>query len=326
MSLLELLVVETGLGLTEIRQIAYTAPRRYKQYTIPKRDGGSRPIAQPARELKLLQRVILENVLTSFPVHHAATAYAVGRSIKKNAIRHVENRSLMKLDFRSFFPSLLVRDWVRYLERQSPDTLRRANLAEPDDRRLSSRLLFWGSGTLTPKCLSIGAPTSPSISNILMFEIDEAIAEICRVNQVTYTRYADDITLSASHTSKLILVEKAVREVIRNSGSPKLIFNDEKRGVFTRGQKRMVTGLILTPDNRVSIGRERKRAIKALLDKFGRGLLQEADGAHLKGLLGFAAAAEPDFLTRLRRKYGSEVLDRALRQPLFRRSTTVALK
>jgi len=52
-----------------------------------------------------------------------------------------------------------------------------------------------------------------------------------------------------------------------------IILNELKRGVYTKGQKRLVTGLVLTPENCVSIGRDRKRAISALIHKFTLGVL-----------------------------------------------------
>jgi hypothetical protein len=40
---------------------------------------------------------------------------------------------------------------------------------------------------------------------------------------------------------------------------------------------------------------------------------------YLKGMLGFSIANEPDFLGRLRRKYGSDIVDRVLGTKLPRR-------
>ena len=53
--LLSMLSAETGLFEGDLLKIIRTAPRRYKTFLIPKRSGGMREIAQPAREVKLLQ-------------------------------------------------------------------------------------------------------------------------------------------------------------------------------------------------------------------------------------------------------------------------------
>jgi hypothetical protein len=52
-------------------------PGSVKQYTIPKRKGGVRVIAQPSREVKALQRYILDHKLSTLPIHPAATGYKV---------------------------------------------------------------------------------------------------------------------------------------------------------------------------------------------------------------------------------------------------------
>jgi hypothetical protein len=146
-------------------RIISTAPARYKQFAIAKRDGGLRRIAQPSRELKVLQRFLLEKKLDRLPVHRAAAAYVIGRGIRDNAGVHCQNSVILKLDFENFFPSIRVRDWKLYVEKNVPEWV--------PDIRLLVNILFWGQGknVVNPKCLSIGAPTSPMISNLIMFEL-----------------------------------------------------------------------------------------------------------------------------------------------------------
>jgi hypothetical protein len=62
----------------DILRIVRNAPVRYKTYTIQKRNGGDRIISQPARELKALQRLLVDGLLYHLPVHPAATAYIPG--------------------------------------------------------------------------------------------------------------------------------------------------------------------------------------------------------------------------------------------------------
>jgi hypothetical protein len=74
----------------------------------------------------------------------------------------------------------------------------------------------------------------------------------------------------------------------------------------------MVTGLIVTPDRKISLGRERKRLISAMLHRSSHGMLDLLERSRLKGFLGFTVANEPEFLGKLRTKYGSDVIDAAL--------------
>lgn len=308
MTLIDILEDYVGLSRREILAKIAGAPKRYKVYQIPKRSGGHRTIAQPARDVKLLQAAVIETVLAKLPVHGAATAYQPGRSIRKNAQEHVASDVILKLDFQDFFPSIRVGDWTRYCRALDPDISLRLGLATDEDLYVSSKLLFWGRGSSDPKCLSIGAPSSPILSNILMFRFDTDIAIIAGQAGVSYTRYADDITLSADRGEPLVAVETAIRRFIRRHRSPALTLNEAKRGLYTAGQKRMVTGLVLTPEHKVSLGRHRKRAILSQVHTYTLGLLPPAAIAHVQGLVAFARDVEPTFYQTLVRKYGSAVI------------------
>ena len=313
MSLLDTLQERVGLGQRELLARVLSAPHRYKVYEIPKRNGGTRTIAQPARDLKLLQRIIIEAVLSKLPIHDSAAAYRDGRNIRMNAAAHAGSNVILKLDFVSFFPSIKVDDFTRYCRSLDRETAIHLGLASDDDLFIASRVLFWGAGTSQPKCLSIGAPSSPILSNILMRRFDEAVTTIAVRNGVRFTRYADDITLSGERSEPLLTVEAGIRRYLKRYRSPALTFNDEKRGLYTAGQKRMVTGLLVTPTHSVSLGRHRKRTILSLVHSFKLGLLDPQKVAHAQGLVAFALDIEPSFFHSLVRKYGQGVMDELIR-------------
>ncbi|WP_315717491.1 MULTISPECIES: retron St85 family RNA-directed DNA polymerase [unclassified Bradyrhizobium] len=310
MSLIRELVEEIGLSATAIQRIVLTAPARYKVYNIPKRHGmGSRTIAQPSRELKAIQHYILQKKLTKYKVHDSSMAYVRGRNIRQNAERHAQPSSILKLDFKDFFPSIKVADWERFARRTPILEVEQADI------RLYSQIMFWGQQkrSTVPKCLSIGAPTSPALSNILLFDLDVMLnSEAGRIG-VVYTRYADDITISAANIDSILSFERFVRRAVKSLKSPKLTFNDDKRGLFKKGQRRLVTGLVMTPNGQISVGRERKRLISSMLHRSLNELLDQKERSRLKGLLGFCIANEPDFLTRMRSKYGDSVIEAALK-------------
>ena len=307
MSILAELTVETGVPISDLLRIIVTAPRRYKVYLIPKKDAGYRTIAQPSRELKVLQRFLLSRYLGEYPIHPAAMAYVKGRNIYENAAAHAGHNVFLKLDFKEFFPSIRVGDWKRFL------LFAKGNVLKAEDAAITAQILFWGRGTPAPQCLSIGAPTSPMLSNILLYQLDTKLALLAETNGIGYTRYADDITVSGRSVDSVLAFEKLVRREVARMRSPKLTFNDEKRGLFGRGQRRMVTGLIVTPSGQVSIGRGRKRMISAMLHQFSLGQLDVDQIGILKGLLGFTIANEATFVSRMREKYGGALVDQVLR-------------
>src|SRR5687768_1740331 len=108
MSLVQEIVARFGLGARDVARLIDSAPARYKVYDIAKRRGGNRTIAQPAKELKIIQRFIVDNKLTAFKTHRAAMGYVTKRNILDNAMMHRENDAILKLDFANFFPSIHV--------------------------------------------------------------------------------------------------------------------------------------------------------------------------------------------------------------------------
>jgi len=295
-----------GVGINDLANIISTAPLRHKVYAIAKRHGGVRIIAQPSRELKALQRYLLETTLPAFQIHTAATGYVRGKNILTNAQAHLGNRAILKLDFKDFFPSIKVEDWEKLVRATKVRKIDRVDLS------VSSKIMFWGQGSKSPKCLSIGAPTSPALSNIILFRLDIELAKRAADLGVVYTRYADDITVSSQTVEALLQFEALARRSVAALKSPRLTFNDDKRGLYTTGQRRMVTGLVLTPTNQISIGRERKRLISVMLHKVFIGESSPDKKFYLKGLLGFCLANEPDFVGAMRRKYGDELVDGVL--------------
>ncbi len=283
--LLPLLVSETGLSEYDILKIVRNAPRRYKTYPIAKRGGGERIISQPARELKVLQRILVEKILSGLPVHPAATAYRKGTSIRANAGVHAGTGPI-KFDFKDFFPSITARDWRVYCEQKS--------LFEDElDLSITTSIFFQKRDDSSSLRLAIGAPSSPALSNVLMNDFDTRIADLVRMDEVRYT-----------------VVEKSLRKAIREIKSPSLTINEAKTVLATIKYKRFVTGLVLTNDGKVSIGQERKRKIRAALHSDFYGRLQLAQRKELAGLLAFVSDVEPQFLERLEKKYGRDLIRR----------------
>ncbi|WP_158512724.1 retron St85 family RNA-directed DNA polymerase [Sphingobium sp. SYK-6] len=295
------MIEHTGLSRSDILSIARNAPQRYKTYTISKRNGGKRTISQPAREVKVLQKILLEHVLYKLPVHSAATAYRQGISLKENATRHVHNESIKKFDFKDFFPSIKGRDWIKYCGDHGV-------FADTVDVGLSTHILFHQPANSTILRLAIGAPSSPALSNVLMFEFDKIITDEVAKDEVIYTRYADDLTFSASRMWNMIDVPKVIARAIKNNHYPRLNINPDKTISATKKYKRQVTGLILTNDGKVSLGRKRKREIRAEVHRALIGQLTNDQLMHVQGILAFVEDVEPDYLRRLESYYGAEFI------------------
>ena len=290
------------LAPDQLGKLIRSAPRRYKVFRIAKRTPNQmRTIAQPAREVKVLQYWVMEHVLKSLFVHPAATGYRKGSNIADNARRHIHGRFLLKLDFKDFFPSLKAKDFKVYASQHVPTLT-------GDEVEALTRILFWRPRGTNGLHLSIGAPSSPLLSNILLSEFDAMVVALCSDSDTSYTRYADDLSFSTNDTLTLRRVEEGVISICRRLSTPTLVINPAKTVRVSKRTARRVTGLVITNDQKVSLGRDVKRRIRATVHRFLSGQLSEEEGLQLGGMLAYVNSVEPEFLERLRRNYGAEVI------------------
>ena len=286
-----ILAMSRDLGMLpgHLQKIIRTAPLRYKVFSIPKRKGGLREVAQPAREVKSIQRWLIADLSRTLPLHESATAYRQGASIKDNAARHVDSEYILKMDFRNFFPSILMEDIVSHLVRHCPDEY------DSSAMQLIAYVCTWAPRRQRPLRLCIGAPSSPLLSNSLLFEFDELIAQHAAEHGAIYTRYADDLTFSTSVPDVLNSFPDMVRDLVGQLAYPRLAINEGKTVFASRAGRRVITGVTITNDHRLSIGRERKRAIRAMYHHMLRGSLDDKGQQELRGLIAFAENIEPGF-------------------------------
>ena len=300
--IIEQMAKELGLPAEFVVSLANGASHEYKKYEIPKRTGGSRIIYHPSRRLKALQRWLLRRVINLLPVHSAAVAYQANRSIFDNASAHSSSRYLLRMDLRDFFPSLTQDDVLRYM--QSRITLFQG----------------WTGADIEVFCLlvtrhsrlTIGAPSSPALSNALCYDLDVQLHELSKRHSSTYTRYADDLFFSTDLPDVLDRIEPAVVEVIRSLALPAgLELNAKKTRHSSKRGTRRVTGITLGSDGKPYIGRGFKRRIRALIHKLDE--LDANSRKSLSGMIAYARGFDPEFINSLILKYGLPKVQAAMK-------------
>lgn len=296
------------LPLSAVRHCVFTAPLRYKTYAIKKRNGKDRTIAQPARDIKLIQRFMVAELLEKMPVHDCAFAYVKGKGIRANAERHCHSSFILKLDFKDFFPSIKPDDLLRRIAHKIDFAF------SVEDRRALSHLFFWKPRRSIDLQLSVGAPSSPIISNIVMYEFDNRVNDFCISQGISYTRYADDLCFSTTQRNLLCNVHDFVLSLLTEIESPRLVLNSDKTINVSKKYLRTVTGLVITPTGNVSLGRERKRTIRVQVDYYKKGTLPDDEFSILQGWIAYAFDVEPKFINNLLTK-----LDEPERRKLFPR-------
>ncbi|MBO2630872.1 RNA-directed DNA polymerase [Shewanella algae] len=300
---IEKVLAEKNPNLNIGELLASIPSKHYKVYKIPKRTIGFRLIAQPTPKIKNIQRSIIAELAPLLKIHKSATAYIQGKSILDNARVHRASNYLLKLDLENFFNSITPDIFINSLKNQGIEL-------SAKNSNLLIQLLFWNrsrkrNGNLV---LSVGAPSSPFISNIIMYDFDKKLYQYCKSIGASYTRYADDLTFSAKEKSVLQRIPNEVKRLLFKEFSNEIRLNNSKTVFSSKAHNRHVTGITLSNNNKLSLGRDRKRYISALVHKFTLSLLDEDDILHLKGLIGLAKFIEPEFIERLESKYGNSFI------------------
>ena len=88
--------------------------------------------------------------------------------------------------------------------------------------------------------------------------------------------------------------------------------NQEKTARVSKREARRVTGLILTNDGNVSLGRDAKRRVRASMHHFVTERLDAEQAQALQGMLAYVNSVEPDFMRRLADRYGAAEVQRCL--------------
>ncbi len=289
----------------EAERLIINAPHRYKHYKIPKRNGELRDIHHPSPALKAAQRWIANDLLSHLQVHDCVFSYRKGRNIAMHAAAHIESNYIVRLDFSNFFPSITGSVVRAFLLREN----NRGNV-DFDARtieaiiRIACRYQKEGNKLV----LSIGAPSSPHLSNVLLHSFDELMSRASQRRGGTYTRYADDIYISSRSKEVTALLEADFFEIAAET-LPYLKINRQKTQHLSRKRRMSVTGVNITPQRRISIGRDAKRSLKTRVFLALQGTLPPEDIPALKGMLAHVAAVEPAFIAGLGRKYGIERIE-----------------
>ena len=298
MNLTDIFSKRLPLSSGELMLLMLTAPNRYKVHSIEKRHGrGKRLIAQPTAEVKAIQRIAWRHLKGKLPIHECAKAYQPDTSIKDHASPHASKRYLLKIDFKDFFPSIRSEDFCLHLERHTS--------IDRESIEMLARIFFWRPRTTSNLILAIGAPSSPWLSNTLLFDFDTRVLQYCKEVEIVYTRYADDLALSTDKPGVLICALTMIRKICADLAYPRLTINEEKT-VFTSTKfNRTLTGLVLANDGSVSVGRDRKREIRALAKNYDNDQIDAEKIAYLRGILSFTLSVDQLFNLSIERMIGT---------------------
>ncbi|EZP52081.1 reverse transcriptase family protein [Delftia sp. RIT313] len=298
-----------GITVAELRFLGFhrevARTHHYHSFTLPKKTGGERLISAPMPRLKRAQYWVLDNILAKVPAHDAAHGFLAGRSIVSNAAPHAGHDVVINLDVKDFFPSIAfgrIKGVFRHLGYGEAMATLLALLCSENRAQawqVDGEKLFVG-GKARERVLPQGAPTSPMLTNLLCRRLDRRLLGLARQLGFVYTRYADDLTFSASGEAARDNVGRLlgrVRWILRDEGFTP---HPDKERVIRKGRRQEVTGLVVNAD-KPGVSRETRRRLRAALHRATQASAgkpahwqgQAAQPSQLLGLAQFVYQVDP---------------------------------
>ena len=171
-------------------------PKTWDIRYIPKKSGGKRKLTIPNPELMEVQEDILWALYglwfeRKLQVSSVAHGFLPGRSCLTAVSKHSKTADIIvATDIKSFFDNVKAE--------QALMCLLDADLSKDLATAMINCCQYEG---VMPQ----GAPTSPFLTNVVMFDADNQIAAYAKKHGFTYTRYADDMAFSLEHAPWKVL-------------------------------------------------------------------------------------------------------------------------
>ncbi len=213
----------------------------YREFSIPKRSGGRRTINSPYPALLECQDWVHRHILGAARTHKSAHGFVQRRSIISNASPHLGAKCILRVDITDFFPSIHISRVIKFFR----------------EIGYSRRVSF----SLARICclndaLAQGAATSPALSNIISYDLDVRLSALARSLSLSYTRYADDLTLSGEKIG--ISLSCLIEEILKSEGFD---VNKKKTMLMRNTSRKFVTGIDVSGE-KLRVPRKFRRAVR----------------------------------------------------------------
>lgn len=191
-------------------------PKTYQDGTVKKRT-----ISPPNERLHELQTEIKNKLLAPVILPSNIHGGVKKKSNITNSLPHKGKKYHFTTDLQDFFPHISNKQVYAALLKL----------------RFSPHFAYWITKLTTwNHKVPQGSPTSSHIANIAFLETDYKLIKLCEDNNITYTRYVDDLTFSSPTNFKHLLNE--VLNIITSDG-----FNISYRKTEYKGSNVQVTGI-----------------------------------------------------------------------------------
>ncbi len=266
----------------------------------------------PSKELKRYQQFLNFFIFDFMKVNEDVVfSYRKGVSTYDAIYPHKDSKYILSTDIKSFFLHIDKEDIKNLILQNKKNYL----IDEEDIEQYIDTLVNLVSYN---DILPIGAPTSPKISNAYLFQFDNKLEEYCKAEDIIYTRYSDDFIFSSNTNEKFALLLSTMKELLISSNLESFQLNERKTKLQRKGSKIMLLGLVITPNGTITVDKKIKKEIEVLLhfylsnrDKFKDFFEKNYDSnlEKVSGRLSYIKSIDKQFITKLKKKYGSYIVN-----------------
>lgn len=266
--------VQNGTGFKLVRVPRHGRTGRLVHIAIPTVDA-----AQTAVKLLLDQL---------YEAPKCVHGYVHGRSTYTNALPHLGQEVILRVDLKSFFSTITrqhLRERLLEFDLNTDTTDLVLDLSCVNDR------------------LAAGFSTSPVLSNIAFASTDADLSRFANLNSLNYTRYADDLTFSGPKLNDETLI--SVREHLQQHS---WTINDRKTRFMRQGGPQFVTGLYVGSADGPRVPRRMKRRLRQQLHYLARFGYEDCHSRvpwtmgqrKIRGWVNYISSIEPQLAADLR--------------------------
>ncbi|MFA4815495.1 MAG: reverse transcriptase domain-containing protein [Candidatus Gracilibacteria bacterium] len=238
----------------------------YRKFFVPKKNGGKREINSPIYSLKILQKKLSYILNLVYHPKPSAHGFVQGRGILTNSTQHLNKNLVLNIDLKDYFPSINF-GRIMGLFKAAPYNF---------DLEVAATLAHIACHN---RKLPQGAPTSPILSNMICSSLDNKMYKFVKKYNCTYTRYADDLTISTNRikfpieiaefdfTNFSLNIGSQFIEIIEKSGFE---INFDKVRLSHKSKRQEVTGIIV--NKFLNVKRILVKEVRAMLyawEKYG---------------------------------------------------------
>jgi len=139
-----------------------------------------------------------------------------------------------------------------------------------------------------------GAPTSPFIANLVLYNFDLRVSNLCKLKGLNYTRYFDDITVSGNRSIHKTCI--TIVGIARTCGFRVHLNNPKKFRIMPSSQLQVVTGIIVN-GKKLRADKSFIENLKSNLSRLSAGDFSDVNLASImkttEGMISFLGSVDP---------------------------------